>query len=63
MLLLVWVEFSFMKACKVTVRASHKPMCHLQSSQQAVQLVKLAYSHVYCLSESSLTLQRLGPLF
>lgn len=67
MLLLIWVEcsesFLFTKAGKVRVRAPHKPRCHLQSSQQVVQLVKLASSHVNCISESSLTLLRLGPLF
>lgn len=52
-----------MKAGKVRARAPQKPRCHLQSSQQVVQLVKLASSHVHCLSESSLTLLRLGPLF
>lgn len=67
MLLLVWVEcsvsFLFMKACQVRARAPHKPRFHLQSRQQVVQLVELAFSHVHCLSESSLTLWRLGPLF
>lgn len=67
MLLLVWVEcsesFLFMKPYKVRARVPHKPRCHLQSSQEVVQLVKFAFSHVHCLSESSLTLWRLGPLF
>lgn len=67
MLLLVWVEcsvsFLFMKACKVKARAPHKPRCHLQSSLQVIQCVKLATSHVYCLSESSLIWWRLGPSF